>query len=102
MQSRLALLFQKESPLKNGLLTIMNVEVSVDLSYANIFVSLIGVTDPNALLKALNEKSAYYRAHIAKNWTSKKVPQLKFIHDESQEKAYELTHLIDSVASTDI
>lgn len=96
IQSKLAVLFQKDPPIKNGLLTVMEVKVTVDLSYANIHVSLIGVTDPKALLKSLNDKSTYYRIEIAKNWSSKKVPQLKFIHDESQEKAYQLTHLIDT------
>jgi ribosome-binding factor A len=99
IQSRVALLFQKEPPIKNGLVTIMNVQVSVDLSYANLHLSLIGIADPKALLKSLNDKSAYYRIEIAKNWASKKVPQLKFVHDQSHEKAYELTHLIDTTLS---
>ena len=50
-------------------------------------------------LKKLNDKSAYYRIEIARNWASKKVPQLKFVHDKSHEKAYELTHLIDNTLS---
>lgn len=99
IQHKLAVLFQKDPPLRNGLLTVMDVQVTVDLSYANINVSLIGVPDPKALMNALNTKSAYYRIEIAKNWPSKKVPQLKFVHDESHEKAYNLTHLIDSAVS---
>lgn len=95
IQNKLAYLFQKDPPLRKGLLTIMDVQVSVDLSYANVNVSLIGVEDPKMLLKALNDKSGYYRIEVAKNWSSKKVPKLKFIHDESHEKAYHLTHLID-------
>ena len=99
IQNKLAHLFHKDPPVRNGLLTVMDVRVSVDLSYANIHVSLIGVADPKALLDSLNNKSTLYRIEIAKNWSSKKVPQLKFVHDESHEKAYNLTHLIDSVVS---
>jgi ribosome-binding factor A len=99
IQNKMALLLQKDPPVKNGLITIMDVQVTVDLSYANINVSLIAVADPKALLKSLNDKCTYYRIEIAKNWSSKKVPQLKFVHDESHEKAYNLTHLIDLAVS---
>lgn len=99
IQNKLAVLFQKDSPIKNGLLTVMEVKVTVDLSYANIHVSMIGVPDTKAVLKSLNDKSTYYRIEIAKNWSSKKVPQLKFVYDDSQEKAYQLTHLIDTAIS---
>ncbi len=100
IQNKLAVLFQKDPPLRNGLLTVMEVKVTVDLSYANIHVSLIGVADPKTVLKSLNDKSTYYRIEIAKNWSSKKVPQLKFVYDDSQEKAYQLTHLIDTAISS--
>ena len=93
-----------------GLVTISAVDLSTDLSYAKIYVTCLGLDQDNALestsdrteiLTMLNENAPQFRHQLSKILTTRIVPKLKFMFDESLEQENRLTSLIDSLHSED-
>jgi len=96
-----------------GLVTISAVDLSTDLAYAKIFVTCLGMdhvennpleSDKHALsddrvevLAMLNDNAAQFRHQLSKILTTRTVPKLQFLFDESLEQANRLTRLIDSL-----
>jgi len=95
-----------------GLVTISAVDLSTDLAYAKIFVTCLGMehaeSDEQALsddragvLAMLNDNAAQFRHQLSKILTTRTVPKLQFMFDESLEQANRLTSLIDSLRTED-
>ena len=100
-----------------GLVTISAVDLSTDLAYAKIFVTCLGMehaeTDPLVsdkpalsddraeVLAMLNDNAAQFRHQLSKILTTRTVPKLQFMFDESLEQANRLTSLIDSLHTED-
>lgn len=103
IKQELAVLIQRKFPMQNfGMVTISEVDVSPDLKNAKIFFTVLAEKiSISELSKELNKESGYFRHEISNLMTSKGVPSLKFIFDESIERAQRLGDLIDSVSKTD-
>ena len=95
-----------------GLVTISAVNLSTDLAHAKIFVTCLGMehaeSDEQALsddragvLAMLNDNAAQFRHQLSKILTTRTVPKLQFMFDESLEQANRLTSLIDSLRTED-
>jgi ribosome-binding factor A len=93
-----------------GLVTISAVKLSTDLAYAKVFVTCLGSSSGNvlgqssdkaAILAMLNDHVAKFRHQLSKILTTRIVPKLQFMFDESLEQANKLTSLIDSLHSED-
>jgi ribosome-binding factor A len=93
-----------------GLVTISAVDLSTDLSHAKIYVTCLGIDHENDLdnksdrveiLAMLNDNAAQFRHQLSKILTTRIVPKLKFMFDESLEQANRLTGLIDSLHTED-
>jgi ribosome-binding factor A len=93
-----------------GLVTISAVDLSTDLSYAKIYVTCLGLdqesdlestSDRAEILIMLNENAPQFRYQLSKILTTRIVPKLNFMFDESLEQANRLTSLIDSLHSED-
>ncbi len=100
-----------------GLVTISAVNLSTDLAYAKIFVTCLGMGHPESdplennrddasdraeVLAMLNGHAVQFRHQLSKIFTTRTVPKLQFIFDESLERANKLTSLIDSLHSEEI
>ena len=78
--------FELKNP-KIGFVTITDVDVTSDMSYAKIFVSFLGQdARKEAGLKALNQSKGFIRSELAKRLTIRKTPELIFQLDNSLEK----------------
>ena len=71
-------------------ITIIDTEVSKDLSYAT---SLLDV-EHKIIEKEVNEASPFLRKHLAKVLEVRNIPQLKFIYDTSIEYAQNIENII--------
>jgi ribosome-binding factor A len=79
-----------------GMITITAVEVSRDLSHARVFVSaLAGAEAMEETLHALRRAAGFLRSRLAHSLTSRTVPELQFVYDESVERGARLSRLID-------
>ena len=78
----IAIIGQMKDPrLKTGLLTVMRIELAPDLSFAKVFVSVLG-TQPDApqqAVAALNRAAGHVRSEVAKRLQIRKTPDLCFV-----------------------
>ncbi|MEE0435015.1 MAG: 30S ribosome-binding factor RbfA [Peptococcaceae bacterium] len=70
----------------DSMVSVTDVEVSNDLSYARVYVSKLGnEKEREALLEALNKANGYIRTLLSQRLKIRKVPELRFFLDNSLE-----------------
>ncbi|MEW6754810.1 MAG: 30S ribosome-binding factor RbfA [Candidatus Latescibacterota bacterium] len=78
--------------------TVVDTELSRDLRYAKVFVSLIGTPqEQREATQALENALGYIRHEVAQRVKLRFVPELRVVYDSSIERAARVTRLIDSV-----
>lgn len=102
----LALLIQRE--LKDpriGMVTVNFVELSRDLSYADVNVTVLvpGDVDEKIVesLAILNEASVYLRTELGRGLSVRKVPHLRFHYDDSLKRGARVNELIHQALKSD-
>lgn len=80
------------------LVTITGVEVSRDLAYAKVYVSVLmdDETKIQETVLALNHAAKSLRYDLAHDVDLRIVPELKFIYDSSTAEGFKISSLIDS------
>lgn len=97
IQTELAAILQRESTdLNIGMVTITDVTVSPDLSYARIFVSVLDDNKVKETLAALNGAAKTLRYTLAHAVKLRVTPELKFIYDDSTVRGSRISSLIDN------
>jgi ribosome-binding factor A len=90
-----------ESP-RAGLLTVTEVRLNKDLSHAKVFVSSIGGSlAPAELIEALQRAAGFMRHGIGQAMKLRIIPELRFIYDDTQERAARLEELIAKANAPD-
>ena len=87
-----------------GMVSITEVEVSRDLAYAKIFVTVLGCEEKDDVkepLKVLNSATGFLRSRIAKSSTMRTTPSLRFYFDDSVSRGSHLSALIDDAVKAD-
>lgn len=85
-----------KDPRIKGLVSVVKVSVSSDLSYAKVFVSDIG-GDVKEAAKGLASASGYVRSELASRLHIRKTPQLKFIPDDSIEQSARISKMLEDL-----
>ncbi len=81
--------------------SILEVEVTRDLSQAKVYFSVLNPDDAPLSLKALNHASGFLQREIGKVLKARITPRLKFIYDDSNVRGRSLSELIDSAIAKD-
>lgn len=71
----------KDELLKN--VTITDCEVSSDLGYCKVYVTVLDEEEKNETLKALNDAKSFLRGVLSKRIDIRHTPELTFIYDDS-------------------
>lgn len=105
LKRELALLIQNEvrDP-RVGMASITEVRVSRDLSYADVYVTILGKSDASQAaesMAALNRAGGFLRSLVAKNINLRTTPKFKFIFDDSIARGQHLSSLIDEALARD-
>ena len=104
VQRELSLIIQKEmrDP-RVGMVTINEVKVSRDLSYANVYVTFMGLEDDAVVesLDALNHAGGYLRSQLSATLNTRTTPKLRFFYDETVVGGREISNLIDQALKKD-
>ncbi len=105
LKRELALLIQSEirDP-RVGMVSVTGVEVSRDLAYASVFVTMLGKSTTDEIeegIQALNRASGYLRTLLAKNISLRTTPKLTFKYDDSAVRGRYLSSLIDEAIAQD-
>lgn len=106
MQRELALLVQREiKDPRLGMVTITAVDVSRDLSHAQVYVTVLGREDDTDAvelnLQILSEAAGYLRMLLGRTMKLRTVPQLRFRYDASVRRGAELSALIERAVLED-
>ena len=84
------------------LLSIVKLDVSGDMSYATVYVSAIeGSQKTEESVKVLNKSAAgYLRRELGARLKLRKVPELRFVADNSIETSAKISQIINSFDET--
>lgn len=87
-----------KDPRISKLLSIVKVNVSGDLSYATVYVSAIEGYDKTLdSVKGLKSAAGYLRRELGRRMSLRKVPELRFIADDSIDKSAHISQIINSL-----
>lgn len=77
---------QIRDPHIDSMVSVTDVEVSNDLSFAHVYVSKLGTAkERDELLEALTKANGYIRSALSQRLKIRKVPELRFSLDNSLE-----------------
>ena len=95
------LLRDVKDPRVSKLLSIVKLDVSGDMSYATVYVSAIEGNDATKeSVKILNKNvSGYLRRELGRALSLRKVPELRFVADNSIENSAHISKIINSFGS---
>lgn len=94
-----SLLRELKDPRVSGLISITNVDVTPDLRYAKVFVSVLEADRAKDTLKGLKSAGGYLRRELGARLNLRHTPQLEFVLDDSI--AYG-AHIFDILSKLDI
>ena len=81
-----------------GFVTITDVEVSNDHSYAKVYVSFLGKNArAQAGLKALNRAKGFIRSALSQRLSIRRTPELTFVLDTTEEHGRHIDEIIASL-----
>ncbi len=81
--------------------TLTAVELSRDQSHAKVFFTVLGTPEQaEACGAGLARSAGFLRAGLSHRLTTRKVPELHFVFDESVERGVRLSRLIDEAVAT--
>ena len=91
------LIFEIKDPRLSGI-SVTDVNVDRELSYANIYVSALeGSEREKEVLAGLNSAKDFIRKYLAKQISLRSFPQLRFHWDPTPEKADQIERLLASI-----
>jgi len=74
--------------------TVMDVQLSTDGRYAKVYVAVGADVDRDELLKAFVHDRGFYRSELAHRMSLRHTPELRFVIDETVERAMRLEELL--------
>lgn len=100
MQKELAQVLQRDiDDSRLGFITINEVVLTKDLSYAKIYVTALNVdaTGKKAQVKLLNELAPVIRHYVAKRMKLRHISEFRFLYDDSFDTGMRVAELLSDV-----
>lgn len=87
----------KDPRINSLLLTVVRAQVAHDLSYCKAYISSLGgIEEARRACKALNENAKnYIRKEVFSRLSLRKMPDMRFIADDSVEKGIEIFRVLN-------
>ncbi|MCY4473384.1 MAG: 30S ribosome-binding factor RbfA [Kistimonas sp.] len=105
MHKELANVLQQEmKDPRLGFMTVNKVDLGTDISCAKVYVTFLGVSDPQAIKEAvtlLKRAAGFLRSRLSSRMRMRTVPQLYFRHDESLARADRIARLVQQAVVED-
>ena len=104
LQQELAMVIQRDmKDPRIGFVTVNDVEVSRDLSYAKVFVTFFEEDQElvNEKVEALTTAAPYIRTLIAGRMKLRVMPELRFVYDSSLVEGMRMSNLVSQVITND-
>lgn len=81
--------------------TVTDVKVTNDLSYAKVYVTVLDEGRKKETLVALKNASGFIRKTLAERIEIRHIPELEFIYDESIAYGNKIEHIIEQIHEED-
>ena len=93
-----SIIFDMKDPRIPTITSVTNVDVTQDLKYAKVHVSVYNDTlDIQDTVDALNHASGFIQHEISQRMTIRRVPQLKFVKDDSIAYSVHISEVLRSL-----
>jgi len=87
--------FESRDPVvREAFPTLMDVRLTVDGRYANVYVAIAGDVSRDDVEKALAHDRGFYRSMLAERLSLRHTPDLRFVMDETVERSLRLEALL--------
>ena len=84
-----------KDPRINGLLSILKVDLSKDLSLCRVYVSsLDGIDAAKSAVEGLNSAAGYVRRELGRRIKLRRSPQIQFVADDSIEHSAQINQML--------
>ena len=85
-------------PRVTGMVSVTDVEVTQDLSFARIFVSVLASsTTADDVISVLQSAAPFVRRQLAPRLELREVPQIRFLRDDSLERGARVDELLRKI-----
>lgn len=104
LQRTLAQILREDvrDPRVNSMVSVLRAEVTPDLDICKAYISVYGSPEQQAqAANALKKAAPFIRRRLGQRMTIRKLPELKFIYDDSIEYSVHISSLIDSLNISD-
>ena len=106
VQQEIAMILQRDfKDPRVGWVTVSSVEVTKDLAYVTVFVTLLGQEEETdkiqQTIEILNKASGFFRGEIGKRMRLRIVPEIKFAYDNSIVTGIEMSKKVDAAINKD-
>ena len=83
----------------HSLVTLTETDVSPDLSLCRVYISVLPIQNAPDIMDILNQRKSEIRKYLGNKIGKRirKIPELAFFHDTTEEKASEMDRLIDNL-----
>lgn len=78
-----------------GFVSIPEVRVSKDFSYATVYVSFINENDIKESMEVLNKARGFIRSELASKLDTRRVPEIRFVLDEGYKREQRIDELLN-------
>ena len=89
-----ALIPTVKDPRVRGMVSVTAVDVTPDLKYAKIFISVLDKGDSGQVLKGLKSAAGYLRRELGGRLNLRHTPELSFVQDDSMAKGAKILEML--------
>ena len=95
VQRELAVLIPTvKDPRVTGMISVTAVEVTQDLKYAKVYISVLDKDDSAQVLKGLKSAAGYLRRELGRSLNLRSTPELTFFRDDSMAKGARILEML--------
>lgn len=89
--------YEIKDPNVTGLISVTRVNVTTDLKYAKVYVSILNAKNTKATLAGLKKASGFVRTEVAKRINLRTTPEIIFELDDSMEYGARIDSILKEV-----
>mgnify|MGYP001061279425 CR=1 FL=1 len=80
-----------------GMVTVLDVTVTKDLSHAQVFVSVLDESQAKVSVALLNKTAGFFRSQLARILKSRITPQVQFVYDDAHLRGNRINDILKGV-----
>ena len=89
-----ALIPTVKDPRVTGMISVTAVDVTQDLKYAKVYISVLDKEDSSQVLKGLKSAAGYLRRELGRALNLRHTPELTFFRDDSMAKGARILEML--------